>query len=156
MVDITENKKLRKFIFNRLFDELSDKTYYPYGSEIWVLDFAENDWYFQYSNNGRLYYNRKFFDSFFRIFSLNQSKYQKLLKFWFENNTEHQVNSISRRNLDVSYYIDGIRQSETKKWSIKERFGYGYGHITRYLNLKKYISEENIKFEYFLIENGVF
>ena len=155
-MDITENKKLRKFIFDRLFDELSDKTYYPYGNEVWIIDFSLNEWYFQYSSNGVLTYNRSFFDSFFRIFSLKQSEYQKLLKFWFETNTEHQINHISRRNIDISYYIDGIRRSETKKWSLKERFGYGYSVISRYLNLKKHISEENIKLEYFLTENGVY
>lgn len=155
-MDITENKKLRKFIFDRLFDELSDKTYYPYGSEVWVVDFLNDEWYFQYNSQGRLNYNRKFFDTFFRVFSLNQSEYQKLLKFWFEHNTEHQVNHISRKNLDVNYYIDGIKRSKTTKWSLKERFGYSYGHISRYLGLKQYISEENIKFEYFLTENGVY
>lgn len=154
-MDITENKKLRKFIFDRIFDELHDKTYYPYGTELWIVDFENTEWYFQYNSNGTLSYNRRFFDSFFRVFSLNQSQYQKLLKFWFETNTEHQVNHISRRNLDISYYAEGIRRSETKKWSLNERFGYGYGIISRYLTLKKHISEENIKLEHFLPQNGV-
>lgn len=155
LVDIIENKKLRKFVFDRLFDELSDKTYYPYGSELWIVDFINTEWYFQYNSQGVLNYNRKYFDSFFRIFSFSQSEYQKLLKIWFETNTNHQVNHISRRNLDISYYIDGIRRSENKKWSLNERFGYGYGVVSRYLGLKRHISEENIKLEYFLTENGV-
>ena len=155
LVDLIENKKLRNFVFDRLFDELSGKTYYPYGSEIWVVDFIEGDWYFQYNSSGNLTYNRKFFDNFFRIYSFSQQEYQKLLKFWFETNTEHQVNHISRRNLDISYYIDGIKRSETKKWSLSERFGFGYGVIRRYLNLKNHLSEDNIKLEHFLTSNGI-
>lgn len=156
MVDITENKKLKKFVFDRLFDELYNKTYYPCGTDVWILDFNDNEWYFQYSSNGVLNYNRKFFDSFFRIYSFDQSQYQKILKNWFETTTEYQVNHISRRNLDISYYLEGIRNSENKKWSLNDRFGYGYHTIKKYLNIKKYLSEEKIKLEHFITTNGVY
>lgn len=141
------NNKLRKFIFERLNDELPDKIYYPYGTDVWIVDFNLDEWYLQYCSNGTLNYNRKFFDIFFRIFTLKQSEYQKLLKFWFETITKYRVNHISRRNLDMSYYIIGIRNSETKKWSLNNRFGYGYNTVKQYLNIKQYVSEENIKFK---------
>ena len=49
-----------------------------------------------------------------------------------------------------------MQRTETKKWSINERYGYGYGVIKRYLDLKRYNSEENIKLDNFLTENGVY
>jgi hypothetical protein len=156
LVDITENKKLRKFIFDRLFEELSGKIYYPYGRELWIIDFEGRDWYFQYNSDGTLYYNYTFFESFFRVFSFSHSQYQKILKEWFENSLNHQINQISRRKITIDYYIDGMQRTETKKWSINERYGYGYGVVRRYLDLKKYNSEENIKLDSFLTENGVY
>jgi hypothetical protein len=155
-VDIIENKKLRKFVFDRLFDELSDKTYFPYGRELWVIDFENRDWYFQYNSDGTLWYNYTFFDSFFRIFSFSHSEYQKLLKVWFENYLNHTITQICRRKINIDYYIDGMERTQTKNWSIKERYGYGYGVIKKYLNLKDNITEKNIKLEHFLTENGVY
>lgn len=61
MVDIKKNKKLVNFIFDRMFEELSTKTYYPYGREIWVIDFETKEWYLQFNSNGVLCYNRSFF-----------------------------------------------------------------------------------------------
>lgn len=156
LVDITNNKKIKKFVFDRLFEELSNKTYYPYGRELWIIDFENRDWYFQYNSDGTLYYNYTFFESFFRIFSFSHSEYQKLLKEWFESSLNHQINQISRRKLGIDYYIDGMQRTETKKWSINERYGYGYGVVKRYLDLKRYNSEENIKLDCFLVENGVY
>jgi hypothetical protein len=154
-VDILENKKLRKFVFDRIFSELSDKTYYPYGRELWVIDFEKREWYFQYNSDGVLWYNYTFFDSFFRIFSFTPSEYQKILKFWFETELNHTVCQISRRNLSVGYYIDGMIRSDNKKWSIYSRFGYGHGVVRRYLNLKQNNSYENIKLEQFLSKNDL-
>lgn len=155
-MDITKNKKIKKFVFDRLFEELSGKVYYPYGRELWIIDFENRDWYFQYNSDGTLYYNYTFFESFFRIFSFSNSEYQKLLKEWFETSLNHQINQISRRKITIDYYIDGMQRTETKKWSINERYGYGYGVIKRYLDLKRYNSEENIKLDNFLTENGVY
>ena len=154
-MDILENNKLRKFVFDRIFSELSDKTYYPYGREPWVIDFENREWYFQYNSDGVLWYNHTFFDSFFRIFAFSSSEYQKILKFWFETELNHTVNQISRRKLSIDYYIDGMKSSNNKKWSIYDRFGYGHGVVRRYLGLKKVNSEENIKLENFLSKNEI-
>lgn len=155
MVDIKKNKKLVNFIFDRMFEELSTKTYYPYGREIWVIDFETKEWYLQFNSNGVLCYNRSFFDSFFRIFSMSQSEYQKLLKFWFETNLTHSVSQISRRNLQIDYYIDGMKRSDNKKWSLSERYGFSYEIVKKFLRIKKNISENDIKLEFFMQKNEV-
>ena len=49
-----------------------------------------------------------------------------------------------------------MQRTETKKWSINERYGYGHSIVRRYLDLKRYNSEENIKLDSFLTENGVY
>ena len=155
-MDTIDNKKLRKFVFQRLFNEISGKIYYPYGKDIWILDLEEVNWYFQYDSEGKLHYNPKFFDDFFHFFSLEQKEYQNLLKKWVENSFGHPINQISRRNLDISYYIDGITQANTKNWELNERYGFPYSLVKRFLELKKYIPEKNITVEHFLHEIEVF
>jgi hypothetical protein len=89
------------------------------------------------------------------MFSFSNSEYQKILKFWFETELNHTVCQISRRNLSVGYYIDGMIRSNNKKWSTYSRFGYGHGVVRRYLNLKQNNSYENIKLEQFLSKNDL-
>ena len=156
MVDIIDNVKLKKFIYKRLFELLSDKIYYPYGKELWILDLDERNWYFQYNSEGKLHYNPKIFDDFFYIFSLEQKQYQILLRKWFESSFGYSINQISRRSLDISYYIDGITRGTDKIWKPNERYGFPHSVVRRFLDLKRYIPEKNIKLEHFLHEIEVF
>lgn len=151
-MDILDNKNLKKFIYKRLFECLSDKIYYPYGKEIWIIDLDIRDWYFQFTNESKLYYNPKFFNDFFIIFGVNQKEYQNFIKNWFESSTGYKINKISRRSLDISYYIDGITRGNTKEWSLNERYGFSYAVVKQFLSLKEHISTENIKLNYFLRE----
>ena len=155
-MDIIDNVKLKKFIYKRLFELLSDKIYYPYGKELWILDLDERNWYFQYNSEGKLHYNPKIFDDFFYIFSLEQKQYQILLKKWFESSFGYSINQISRRSLDISYYIDGITRGTDKIWKPNERYGFPHSVVRRFLDLKGYIPEKNIKLEHFLHEIEVF
>lgn len=155
-MDIIDNVKLKKFISKRLFELLSDKIYYPYGKELWILDLDERNWYFQYNSEGKLHYNPKIFDDFFYIFSLEQKQYQILLKKWFESSFGYSINQISRRSLDISYYIDGITRGTDKIWKPNERYGFPHSVVRRFLDLKRYIPEKNIKLEHFLHEIEVF
>jgi hypothetical protein len=142
LVDIIDNVKLRKFIYQRLSEELSDKIYYPYGKDIWILDLEEVNWYFQYDSEGKLNYNPKFFDDFFYFFSLEQKQYQILLKKWVESGFGHPINQISRRNLDISYYIDGITRGTDKIWKLNERYGFPHSVVRRFLGSKKAYSRK--------------
>ena len=155
-MDIIDNVKLKKFISKRLFELLSDKIYYPSGKDLWILDLDERNWYFQYNSEGKLHYNPKIFDDFFYIFSLEQKQYQILLKKWFESSFGYSINQISRRSLDISYYIDGITRGTDKIWKPNERYGFPHSVVRRFLDLKRYIPEKNIKLEHFLHEIEVF
>lgn len=156
MVDIIDNIKLRKFIYRRLYEVLSDKIYYPYGKNIWIFDLDEVNWYFQYDSDGKLNYNPKIFDEFFYLFGIEQKKYQIILKNWFEQSFQLPTNQISRRGLDISYYIDGIVNGSTKNWKLNERYGFPHCLVKRFLDLKRNIPEKNIKLEHFLHKIEVF
>lgn len=149
-MDITQNKKLQKLVFDKIDCDLSNATYHPHGQEIWIIDFDTKEWYFIYSNNGQLWYNQKIFNLNLPLFSLNNSENQKLLKIWFEKSLNLIVNKISRKNSNMDYYIDGVMRNANYKWSMKERYGFSYHTIKHYLDLKSHILEENIKIEHFL------
>lgn len=156
MVDITQNKRLQKLIYDKLIDDLSGVIYHPHGQDLWFINFDTKEWYFQYTNTGQLWYNQILFKSYFTIFSLSNSDYQKILKNWFENVINLPVNVIMRKNSNMDYYIDGIMRNTNYKWSLKERFGFSYHTVRQYLGLKSHISEENIKLEHFLTDYGVY
>lgn len=155
-MDIINNVKLRKFIYKRLSEVLSDKIYYPYGKNIWIFDLDEMAWYFQCDSEGKLHYNPKFFDEFFYLFGFEQKEYQIILKDWFEKSFEHPINQISRRGLDISYYIDGIINGTSGNWRTGQRFGFPYSKVKRFLDLKKHIPEKYLKLEHFLHEIEIF
>jgi hypothetical protein len=156
-VDLTQNKKLQKLVFNKINTDLSNTIYHPHGREIWVIDFDTKDWYFQYLSNGQLWYNQKIFNLNLPLFSLNNTENQKLLKMWFEKNLNLKVNKISRKNSStMEYYIDGVMRNTNYKWSLKDRFGFSYRTVKHYLGIKSHIPEENIKLEHFLTNYGVY
>lgn len=156
MVDIIQNKKLQKLIYDKLVDDLSGVIYHPYGRDLWFINFETKEWYFQYTNTGQLWYNQIFFKSYFTIFSLYGSDYQKILKNWFENVINLPVNVIMRKNSNMDYYIDGIMRNANYEWTLKDRFGFSYHTVKQYLEIKSHIFEKNIKLEHFLQDYGVY
>ena len=56
----------------------------------------------------------------------------------------------------MDYYIDGIIKNDKYKWSLKERFGFSYDTVRRYLDLKSHILTENVELNHFLPENEVY
>lgn len=156
MVNVLDNKNLKKFIYKRLFESLSDKIYHPYGKEIWIIDLDTQNWYLQFNSEGNLYYNYKFFNDFFSVFGFNRKEYQNFIKSWFETSTGYRINKISSSSLDVSYYIDGITRGNTKEWTLNQRYGFSCSVVKQFLDIKQYISTENIKLNHFIHEIKIY
>lgn len=151
-MDITQNNNFRNIFFNKIFCDLSDAIYHPHGQEVWIINFDTKEWFFEYQNNGQLWYNQKIFSVNLPLFSINTSENQKLLKYWFEKHLKLTVNKISRKNSNMDYYIEGIMENTKYKWSINERYGFSYSTIKNYLDIKTRILDENVKLSQFLDE----
>lgn len=153
-----DNSRLIKIITNKLFEDLSFTIVKPYGKQFWVLDpepknwFFVKNWYFEYDSDGTLYYNDYFFSEFFHLFSLRRKEYQSILTSWFESNFGLQVNSINRRRTHYEYIIEGISRSEKYKWSIKDRYGFPYQMVSRFLKLESISKGGNVILEDFIME----
>ena len=155
-MDIKKSEKLQKLVFSKLNRDLHNTIYHPHGQEIWIINFDTKEWFFEYHNNGQLWYNQKIFNVHLPLFSLTNSENQKLIKNWFENTLNLTVNKISRKNSNMNYYIDVIIKDNKYKWSLKERFGFSYDTVKRYLNLKSHVLTENVELNHFLSENEVY
>ena len=152
-MDIKISEKIQKLVFNKLNRDLYNTIYHPHGQEIWIINFDTKEWFFEYHNDGQLWYNQKIFSVNLPLFSLTNSENQKFLKNWFEKTLDLTVNKISRKNSNMDYYIDGIIKDTKYKWSLKERFGFSYNTVKRYLDLKSHILTENVQLDNFLYEN---
>ena len=151
-MDIIQNKRLRKLIFNKLIDDLSNVIYHPHGQDIWFIDFETKEWFFQYTCNSQLWFNQMFFNNYFAVFSLSTSDAQRLLRIWFETVIKLPVNVITRKNSNMDYYIDGIMRSNNYKWSINNRFGFSFRTVKQYIDIKSHVFEENVKLKHFLTD----
>jgi hypothetical protein len=78
------NDKLKRLIFNKLYEDLSNVEIIPYKSEIWFIDREKKYWYFEYEKSGVLWWNYQFCMSFFSLFSMEQSAFQKVISEWVE------------------------------------------------------------------------
>ena len=152
-MDIKISEKIQKLVFNKLNRDLNNTIYHPHGQELWIINFDTKEWFFEYHNDGQLWYNQKIFSVNLPLFSLTNSENQKFLKNWFEKTLNLTVNKISRKNSNMDYYIDGIIKDTKYKWSLKERFGFSYNTVKRYLDLKSHILTENVQLDNFLYEN---
>lgn len=148
-MDIKQFEKIQNLSFDKLNRDLYNTIYHPHGQEIWIINFNTKEWFFEYHNDGQLWYNQKIFSVNLPLFSLTNSENQKILKTWFEKTLKLTVNKISRKNSNMDYYIDGIIKDDKYKWSIKERFGFSYNTVKEYLDLKSNNLTENIELKHF-------
>ena len=155
-MDIEQIEKIQKLVFNKINRDLHNTIYHPHGQEVWIINFDTKEWFFEYQNNGQLWYNQKIFSVYLPLFSLTNSENQKIIKNWFERTLNLTVNKISRKNSNMDYYIDGIIKDNKYKWSLKERFGFSYNTVRHYLDLKSHILTENVELNHFLPENEVY
>lgn len=150
MVDI--NPKLKKLIFNKINSDLSDVLFHPYGKELWLVTMDNKKWYFVGDCEGTTWFNQKFFDNFFMLFSMNSKEYSPLIKEWFQSKTQIPVRKFARRNTDYDYMIDGIlnRSKKDYDWTIEKRWGFSYPVVKKYIDLKKELKKEKILINDFL------
>ena len=138
--------KLKNFIFDKLMSDIGDALYQPYAGELWFITPNDKCWYFVVESDGKSWYNEKFFNNFFSLFSMKSSEYSPLLKEWIELKTEIPIRQISRKNTNYHYVIDNVlKRSEYNDWSLKERWGFSFFVVKKYVEGKKILQTESIR-----------
>ena len=78
------DNKLKKIIFKKLYEDLSGMEIIHHDGSIWFIDRGDKYWYFEYQNNGILYWRHNFFIDFFRIFSMKINEFEPIISEWVE------------------------------------------------------------------------
>jgi hypothetical protein len=78
------NDKLKKIIFNKLYDDLKHVEIIPHNESIWFIDREKQYWYLEYKKSGSLWWRWQFFSIFFPLFSIEYDEYQWIIAEWVE------------------------------------------------------------------------
>jgi len=108
------NDKLKKLIFYRLFEDLKKIEVIPYDDSVWFIDRENEYWYFEYVKTGILYYRYTYFDSFFRLFSMEPKEYQWVISEWVEEVLNCKVKTPTEYVDNVSTRIKRVLNYEVK------------------------------------------
>ena len=90
------NKRLKRIIFNKLYEDLSEVEIIHYRDSIWFIDRKEIYWYFEYENSGVLYWRYKYFTDFFTLFTLEPNECQSIMSEWVEEVLNRKVRSTGK------------------------------------------------------------
>lgn len=121
---------------------MGDKLVRPYGRELWIIDEDTLEWFIQIECNGIAWYNQKKFYDLLRIFSFEENENKFFIKIWIEENFGVRISSLSRKNTNYQYIIEGILRSHAKDWSLSQRYGFSYQVVKRYTWLKEHNSSK--------------
>ena len=87
------NERLKKLIFKKLYEDLSQVEIIQYKNSIWFIDRVEQYWYFEYQKSGVLWWRYQFFDDFFQLFCLDKEDYESIICEWVEEVLNCKVNT---------------------------------------------------------------
>jgi len=78
------NIRLKKRIFDKLYEDLKHAEIIDCGDSIWIVDRDKEYWFLEYEKSGDLWWRYQFFDNFFLLFSMERSKYERVISEWVE------------------------------------------------------------------------
>ena len=78
------NIRLKKRIFDRLYEVLKDAEIIDCGDSIWFVDRDKEYCYLEYEKSGKLCWRYQFFNNFFLLFSMREHEYDRVIAKWVE------------------------------------------------------------------------
>ena len=78
------NIRIKKRIFDKLYEDLKHAEIIDCGDSIWVVDRDKEQWYLEYEKSGDLWFRYLFFDNFFMLFSMQEHEYEQVIAEWVE------------------------------------------------------------------------
>ena len=126
--------RLKKFIFDKLYKELSHMEIIPYENRLFFIDRKEKYWYLELENNGTLYWRFGFFSEFFQPFSMESPVYVKIISDWVEEVLNHKVSTTIVKNISLPFKVEEVLNH---KVSTTNRFYHSsFGLVEQLLNHK--------------------
>ena len=109
------NESLKKFIFKKLYDDLSNIKIIPYADSIWFIDEEKKYWYLEYYvTTGRLYWRVDFFFDFFNLFSMTKNQFEPIIIEWVEEVFNLEIEKSMPNWLNRSPQVEIVLNSNKK------------------------------------------
>jgi hypothetical protein len=100
--------RLKKIIFNKLYEDLKNVEIIPYKDSIWFIDREKKYWYLQYEKSGYLWWRFDFFHRFFRLFSMERSEFELVIADWVEEVLNFKVGTTNRRYRNSNVSVEEV------------------------------------------------
>ena len=102
------DKKLKKIIFKKLYNDLSNVEIIQHGNSIWFIDRDKKFWYLEYQNGGNLYWRYQFFGEFFNLFSMEIDDYEQVIVDWVEEVLNCKVVTPGSFNKTITVVVEEV------------------------------------------------
>ena len=112
------SERLKKFIFDRLYKDLGKAEIINYNGNIWFIDRGKKYWYFELEKGGTLWWRYSFFDSFFKLFCFDTTKFEPIIKDWVEEVLNYKVNTTSFYSNPSDFLVEEVLNYKVNKTSL--------------------------------------
>ena len=107
--------RLKKFIFRKLYDDLSHVEIIPFKNSIWFVDRDEKYWYFELQKDGTLWWRYQFFSEFFEMFCMVRDEFQSILAEWVEEVLNSRVDTTFTGDAFFDHQVEEVLNSRVNK-----------------------------------------
>jgi hypothetical protein len=101
------NIRLKKRIFDKLYEDLKHAEIIDCSSFIWFIDRDKEYCYLKYEKSGKLWWKYDFFKDFFLLFSMGQDEYERVIADWVEEVLNCKVDTT---NFKFSFSISRVEE----------------------------------------------
>jgi len=102
------NIRIKKRIFDKLYEDLKHAEIIDCKGSIWVVDREKKYWYLEYKKSGVLYLRDKFFTNFFLLFSMALYEYKLVIADWVEEVLNCKVDATDGYSYDRIYAVEDV------------------------------------------------
>ena len=102
------DKKLKKIIFSKLYEDLSHVEIIQHSDSVWFIDRDNKYWYLEYIKYGTLYWRYQFFNNFFNLFSMEMNEYEQVIVDWVEKVLNCKVVTPRPWTPDLGYSVEKV------------------------------------------------
>ena len=102
------NIRIKKRIFDRLYEVLKDAEIIDCGDSIWFVDREKEYWYLEYEKSWVLYLRDDFFKDFFLLFSMGLDEYERVIAEWVEEVLNCKVYATDGYNYDRISAVEAV------------------------------------------------
>ena len=124
--------RLKKIIFNKLYEDLKHVEIIHFENSIWFIDREKKYWYLEWEKDGILWWKYDFFTNFFRLFSMERSEFERVIADWVEEVLNFKVYTTGSQIMDLLSQVEEVLNLRVN--TVQRRFWYNPYQLEEVLN----------------------